>query len=312
MNDQVSKLAFSGIGQGLCQALAPTPLFRKDSRSPEAGISWGRGRCPGNPGMKREGQVCEIAGGWASSDCAGGRRYAPGKLRQGRGRDCVSEGGEASPPSPAPCSPCRARAQVPAKRRQKGASQARPEPRNRARPRLRRRPACEHTVSAWGLTPRSPLLSPNSCGPFLRSTGSSTAVTHGETQQFGENKNRTCCSFTASCPAHGDLSSTTHFPTWATSPHLPTQQRDSRSACEPPTKCTCSVTKVPPYTFPGALFYHQPLVNPLKSISPKTSCKIPSFLPTWLLPSSFQQIAPVLGIRAKPEYLAEALVLTEP
>lgn len=40
-NDQVSKLAFSGIGQRLCQALARTPLFRKDSRSPEAGIRWG-------------------------------------------------------------------------------------------------------------------------------------------------------------------------------------------------------------------------------------------------------------------------------
>lgn len=36
VNDPVSKLAFSGTGQGLCQALAPTLLFRKDSRSLEA------------------------------------------------------------------------------------------------------------------------------------------------------------------------------------------------------------------------------------------------------------------------------------
>ena len=48
----------------------------------------------------------------------------------------------------------RAKAGVWAERRQMGASNARPEPRNSARRRLPRRLEGEHTTGRWGLTPQ--------------------------------------------------------------------------------------------------------------------------------------------------------------
>ena len=48
----------------------------------------------------------------------------------------------------------RAQEGVWAERRQMGASNARPEPRNGARRRLPRRPEGEHTAGRWGLTPQ--------------------------------------------------------------------------------------------------------------------------------------------------------------
>lgn len=95
MNYLVSKLAFSRIGQGLCQALAPTLLFRKDSRSPAAEIRWGPGRETKSEiaGGLNPQRMCRLAGDtppghWEMSEARIvflGEERGPGRAPSARG-----------------------------------------------------------------------------------------------------------------------------------------------------------------------------------------------------------------------------------
>lgn len=67
--------------------------------------------------------------------------------------------------------------------------------------------------------PGSLLFSPHSCGLFLEDCWGLHSSSRGNTSslertdRLPRGNKRTNCSCTARCPAHGDLSSTTHFPT---------------------------------------------------------------------------------------------------
>lgn len=103
-NDLVSDLVLSGIVAGP----GPVLLFKKASRSPEAGLRWDLGWCPGKAGMRSQ------PGGRSSS-----RAGLTGNTQEAELRPHPRNGDRAG-------------------RRQMGASKGRPKPRNGARRRLLR------------------------------------------------------------------------------------------------------------------------------------------------------------------------------
>lgn len=118
------------------------PLFRKDSRSPEARLTAGGAReVSWETGLKRG----AYHRGWTNKQ--------PMSKRQGwegaRGKDVFLGRREG------PTEPERSQSQDLDGKAPEGASKARPEPRNGARLCQRRRPELERAASVQGLTPRS-------------------------------------------------------------------------------------------------------------------------------------------------------------